>query len=155
MPSFHDSRRHRTGLIDLVWQKMSSDQKIGAPFTLASLPRPINTGTGRTQGSGVCSISGTRKRKRTEISVAVDGEGVLIYSVGNSIQFFRDVSLNNYQASKPTARYVVRFTSSDIFRNVPVLDIPERFINPFGIPIHLCCHCAFHNRREKSDFMLH
>jgi hypothetical protein len=60
---------------------MSFDKEIGSPFTLASLPRPINTTGGRTQAAGVCSISGSKKRKRTEIAVGVDGEGVLIYSV--------------------------------------------------------------------------
>ncbi|KAF2794292.1 hypothetical protein K505DRAFT_304298 [Melanomma pulvis-pyrius CBS 109.77] len=62
---------------------MSFDKEIGAPFTLASLPRPINTTGGRTQAAGVCSISGSKKRKRTEIAVGVDGEGILIYSLQN------------------------------------------------------------------------
>ena len=60
---------------------MSFDKEIGSPFTLASLPRPINTTGGRTQAAGVCSISGSKKRKRTEIALGVDGEGILIYSV--------------------------------------------------------------------------
>ncbi|KAF2004288.1 hypothetical protein P154DRAFT_485457 [Amniculicola lignicola CBS 123094] len=62
---------------------MSFGREIGAPFTLASLPRPLDSTNGRTQASGVCSISGSRKRKRTEIAVGVDGEGILIYSVQN------------------------------------------------------------------------
>lgn len=64
---------------------MSSDKKIGAPFTLASLPRPINTINGRTLAAGVCSISSAKKKKRTEIAVGVDGEGILLYSVGCTI----------------------------------------------------------------------
>jgi hypothetical protein len=94
---------------------MSSEQKIGAPFTLASLPRPINTGTGRTQASGVCSISGTKKRKRTEIVVGVDGEGILIYSVGNSNQFFRDFGSKSSsfktRSSLPRTPYLLRYLS--------------------------------------------
>lgn len=61
---------------------MSFDQPIGAPFTLASLSRPIGSTNGHVHASGVCSISGIKKRKRTEIAVGVDGEGVSIYSVG-------------------------------------------------------------------------
>lgn len=61
---------------------MSSDQEIGAPFTLASLPAAISARDGRTHAASVCSISGTKKRKRTEIAVGLDGEGVSIYSVG-------------------------------------------------------------------------
>jgi len=59
---------------------MSFDKEIGVPFAVASLPRPINP-AGRTQAAGVCTISGSKKRKRTEIAVSVDGEGILIYSV--------------------------------------------------------------------------
>ncbi|KAF2466094.1 uncharacterized protein BDR25DRAFT_294162 [Lindgomyces ingoldianus] len=62
---------------------MSFDKEIEAPFTLASLPRPLQSTDGQTQASGVCSLSGVRKRKRTEIAVGVDGEGVLIYSLQN------------------------------------------------------------------------
>ncbi|USP81965.1 hypothetical protein yc1106_09239 [Curvularia clavata] len=62
---------------------MSSDQPIGAPFTLASLSKPIGSTNGRVHAAGVCSISGIKKRKRTEIAVGVDGEGVSIYSLQN------------------------------------------------------------------------
>ncbi|PSN66301.1 hypothetical protein BS50DRAFT_635441 [Corynespora cassiicola Philippines] len=62
---------------------MSFDKEIGAPYTVASLPKPIDSVNGRTQASGVCSISGAKKRKRTEIAVGVDGEGILIYSLQN------------------------------------------------------------------------
>ncbi|KAF2658886.1 hypothetical protein K491DRAFT_623922 [Lophiostoma macrostomum CBS 122681] len=61
---------------------MSSTAQIGAPFTLASIPKPINAG-GRTQASAVCSITGTKKRKRSEIAVGVDGEGISVYSLQN------------------------------------------------------------------------
>ncbi|EMD65135.1 hypothetical protein COCSADRAFT_141727 [Bipolaris sorokiniana ND90Pr] len=62
---------------------MSSDQPIGAPFTLASLSKPVSSTNGRVHAAGVCSISGIKKRKRTEIAVGVDGEGVSIYSLQN------------------------------------------------------------------------
>jgi hypothetical protein len=61
---------------------MSFDQPIGAPFTLASLSKPIGSTNGHVHAAGVCSLSGIKKRKRTEIAVGVDGEGVSIYSVG-------------------------------------------------------------------------
>jgi hypothetical protein len=60
---------------------MSSDQPIGAPFTLASLSKPISSTNGHVHAAGVCSINGVKKRKRTEIAVGIDGEGVSIYSV--------------------------------------------------------------------------
>lgn len=68
----------------LVWQNTMSSQsqsRIGAPFSLASLPRPGAGTAGRTQAAGVYSISGTNKKKRAEVAVAVDGEGISVYSV--------------------------------------------------------------------------
>ncbi|KAF2111455.1 hypothetical protein BDV96DRAFT_623572 [Lophiotrema nucula] len=62
---------------------MSSDREIGAPFTIASLPHPLDSTNGRTQASSVWSISGAKKRKRTEVAVGVDGEGILVYSLQN------------------------------------------------------------------------
>ncbi|KAF2851431.1 hypothetical protein T440DRAFT_394591 [Plenodomus tracheiphilus IPT5] len=62
---------------------MSSDQSIGAPFTLATLSKPVASTHGRVHAAGVCSISGVKKRKRTEIAVGLDGEGVSIYSLQN------------------------------------------------------------------------
>jgi hypothetical protein len=68
---------------------MSPDQEIGVPFTLASLPHSISCRDGRTHAASVCSISGNKKRKRTEIAVGLDGEGVSIYSVGAHQQLLR------------------------------------------------------------------
>ncbi|KAF1933190.1 uncharacterized protein M421DRAFT_52627 [Didymella exigua CBS 183.55] len=62
---------------------MSSDKEIGAPFTLASLSKPVSSTNGRIHATGVCSISGIKKRKRTEIVVGVEGECISIYSLQN------------------------------------------------------------------------
>lgn len=60
---------------------MSFDKSIGAPFTLATLSKPVSSTNGRAHAAGVCSISGIKKRKRTEVAIGLDGEGVSIYSV--------------------------------------------------------------------------
>jgi hypothetical protein len=60
---------------------MSSKEQIGAPFTLATLSRPVASTNGRIHAASVCSINGIKKRKRTEVAVGLDGEGVSIYSV--------------------------------------------------------------------------
>ncbi|KAF1847174.1 uncharacterized protein K460DRAFT_306091 [Cucurbitaria berberidis CBS 394.84] len=62
---------------------MSFDQAIGTPFTLASLSKPVRSTNGRVHAAGVCSASGVKKRKRTEIVVGLDGEGLSIYSLQN------------------------------------------------------------------------
>ena len=60
---------------------MSSNREIEIPHTLASLQRPIDSANGRTLAAAVYSLSGSKKRKRSEIAVGTDGEGISIYSV--------------------------------------------------------------------------
>lgn len=54
---------------------------IEEPYTIATLPRPLDQEHGRIHPATVSSLSGSRKRKRHEIAVGVDGEGVNIYNV--------------------------------------------------------------------------
>lgn len=60
---------------------MSSGKELEAPHTLASLPKPIDAVNGRTLASTVYSLSAARKRKRSEIAVSVDGDGISIFDV--------------------------------------------------------------------------
>jgi hypothetical protein len=55
---------------------------LDSAFTLASLPHPIDGHHGRILTATVSALSPiSKKRKRSEIAVSVDGEGVNIYSV--------------------------------------------------------------------------
>lgn len=54
---------------------------IEAPYTIASLPSPLDGEHGRTYASPVVGIKESRKRKRHEVAVGIDGEGVNIYNV--------------------------------------------------------------------------
>ena len=54
---------------------------IEPPYTIASLPKPLDRIHGRVQTAPVYGIRGSRKRKRHEIAVGVDGEGVNVYNV--------------------------------------------------------------------------
>ncbi|QGA14247.1 hypothetical protein EYB26_001900 [Talaromyces marneffei] len=51
------------------------------PSVLTQLPRPLQASTGKTQVGEVYSLVESKKRKRYEIAVAVDGEGLNIYNV--------------------------------------------------------------------------
>ncbi|GAD99041.1 conserved hypothetical protein [Paecilomyces variotii No. 5] len=55
--------------------------ELQAPSVLAQLPRPLQGSTGKTQIGEVYSLSDSRKRKRYEVAVAVDGEALNIYNV--------------------------------------------------------------------------
>ena len=52
-----------------------------APYTIASLPKPLDSTNGRTQAAPVYGFRESRKRKRHEVTVGVDGESVNIYNV--------------------------------------------------------------------------
>lgn len=52
------------------------------PYVVASLPRPIDHSSGRYVVGDVYGGSpGTKKRKRSELAVGIDGEGVNLYDV--------------------------------------------------------------------------
>lgn len=62
---------------------MSSKFSLQAPYVVASLPRPIDFSSGRyVVGEVFVGAQGSKKRKRSELVVGVDGEGVNLYDVG-------------------------------------------------------------------------
>lgn len=54
---------------------------IEEPYAIASLPKPLDSQKGRIFCANVYSLSGSKKRKRREVAVGVDGESVSIYNV--------------------------------------------------------------------------
>jgi hypothetical protein len=61
---------------------MSAMFAIEKPSAIATLPSPIDRTTGRYVVSDVYgSAPGSRKRKRPELAVGIDGEGLNIYDV--------------------------------------------------------------------------
>jgi hypothetical protein len=61
---------------------MSADLSIAGLQQLAALPRPLDAATGHIHYADVLNGSSiSRKRKRPEIAIAVDGEGINIYDV--------------------------------------------------------------------------
>lgn len=59
---------------------MSGDAGIETPYTLATLPRSPQKAGGIKAG-GVTSLNGSKKRKRGEVAVSIDGEGINVYKV--------------------------------------------------------------------------
>ena len=52
-----------------------------APSSIASLPRPLDSTHGRIQAAPVYGFRESRKGKRHEVAIGVDGEGVNVYNV--------------------------------------------------------------------------
>ncbi|KAI2636224.1 hypothetical protein GGS26DRAFT_484481 [Hypomontagnella submonticulosa] len=64
---------------------MASHFQIQKPYVLAALPRPLDPTTGRYVVSEVYGCApGSRKRKRHELAVGIDGEAVNIYNVSSA-----------------------------------------------------------------------
>ena len=62
---------------------MSPRLSLQKPYIVASLSRPIDHSNGRYVVGVVHSgAPGSKKRKRSEVVVGVDGEGVNVYDVG-------------------------------------------------------------------------
>jgi len=116
---------------------MSFDQPIGAPFTLASLSKPIGSTNGHVHAAGVCSISGIKKRKRTEIAVGVDGEGVSIYSVGTFFYCEMGYALNPFPAPKSSTRHFLCAAAERNLRGRPVFDLSQRLFEDFDTALYL------------------
>lgn len=121
---------------------MSSDHHpIGAPFTLASLSKPISSTNGHVHAAGVCSISGIKKRKRTEIAVGIDGEGVSIYSV--CTVNLRDMNplLKTFPAPKSATGNFVCAPAKRYSCDRPILDLPQKLCKDTGAPLYLRLTC--------------
>jgi hypothetical protein len=54
---------------------------VEAPYAIATLPKPLDSENGRIHTAPVFSIRQSKKRKRHELAVGIDGEGVNIYNV--------------------------------------------------------------------------
>ncbi|KAI1861131.1 hypothetical protein JX265_009750 [Neoarthrinium moseri] len=64
---------------------MASNFHVQKPYVLTTLPRPLDPSTGRyVVGEVYGTTEGSRKRKRSEVTVGVDGEAVNIYDVSSA-----------------------------------------------------------------------
>lgn len=67
---------------------MSLKFSLQPPYTVATLPQPIDRKDGRyVVGDVHGGAPGTKKRKRSELAVGVDGEGVNLYDVLFAMEF--------------------------------------------------------------------
>ncbi|KAK5118946.1 hypothetical protein LTR62_000157 [Meristemomyces frigidus] len=79
------------------------------PFTIATLPKPLDGESGRTYATPVYSVRAGQKRKRHEVAVGVDGEGVNIYNVqSQSLLTSHALPPRTYICCPPCSVYVGR-----------------------------------------------
>ncbi|KAF7596777.1 hypothetical protein BBP40_000205 [Aspergillus hancockii] len=63
------------------FESISAVMDLQPPSVLAQLPHPLHASKGKTHIGEVYSLSDSKKRKRYEVAVAVDGEAVNIYNI--------------------------------------------------------------------------
>ena len=61
--------------------EMAQQDWIESVYSLTTLPAPLSGKNGLITGSAVSSLSQGKKRKRSEIATAIDGESINLYSV--------------------------------------------------------------------------
>jgi hypothetical protein len=70
-----------------------------APYTIASLPKPLDAENGTIYAAPVFSYRGLKKRKRHEVIVGVDGESLNIYNVRSRESLIPDDILTDFRSS--------------------------------------------------------
>lgn len=103
---------------------MVYEKEIELPHTLATLPRPIDSVNGTICSSCVHSLSGSRKRKRTEVVVGIDGEGANIYNVSQRHRTGK-LLLTVYLDQITSSCGVLPSSSANTIRNHTSFDISE------------------------------
>jgi tRNA(Phe) wybutosine-synthesizing methylase Tyw3 len=58
-------------------------------YTFADIPHDLTSSSGRIRVVDINAITGSKKRKRSEIAVAVDHQGVNIYDVSTLVHSMR------------------------------------------------------------------
>ena len=69
-----------------------------APYTIASFPSPIDKENGSVYTAAVYGIRDSKKRKRHEVVVGVDGESVNIYNVHDMLRAHNIAANSKYRS---------------------------------------------------------
>ena len=66
---------------------------IQKPHIVADIPQDLAGSSGQILATDVYAVAGSKKRKRSEIALAIDGQGIDIYDVIDSLPFsFRQLT---------------------------------------------------------------
>lgn len=95
--------------------------------TFALLPKSLEGDRSKIYTADVNAVVGSRKRKRSEIAVAVDNEGVNLYDVSPDLSS-SGTSILKYPADPvfQSDHHILRF-SPNIFHLLAIFDTLERF----------------------------
>lgn len=108
-----DRQAFSTAVELLTFYAMATAFSIGSPTVITTLPRPIDRSNGRYVVSDVHGGNrGSRKRKRAELAVGVDGEGLSIYDVREIISNGPTVANPQYRQSHQSLSLPMRYLRS-------------------------------------------
>lgn len=80
-----------------------------APYTIATLPKPLDEEHGQIAVAPVYALKGSKKRKRHEVAATVDGEGISIYNVSSMapVSTGRELTILKVQSQALVSNYAV------------------------------------------------
>jgi hypothetical protein len=114
-----------------------SSNEIGAAFTLATLSKPVCSTNGRIHAASVCSLSGIKKRKRTEIAVGLNGEGISIYSVCVRATMRKHLTEIPTAPKSPTRNFL-RSAAKHCLHTCSLLSLSQRLVQDIFAALHIC-----------------
>lgn len=116
---------------------MATAFSIGSPTVIATLPRPIDRSNGRYVVSDVYGGNrGLRKRKRAELAVGVDGEGLSIYDVRERILIKPTVA--NLNIDKVVKAYHFLCAASAVIIHLPAMLCSKKIHQRWSRAANLC-----------------
>lgn len=87
---------------------MSSKFSLQNPYVVAALPRPVDHQKGRyVVGEVYGGLPGSKKRKRAEVAVGIDGEGVNLYDVSARMDWQRIAETQIISNCSPSFRLLL------------------------------------------------
>lgn len=106
---------------------------IHAPYTIAKLPEGPFPGESRIQSADVYSVSGSKRRKRSELAVAIDQSCVNLYDVNTHSCCPLDQSCNGKSGTLIEACYFIPCLSPNrLLLSTMLRQATERWLDKFS-----------------------
>ncbi len=110
-------------------------------YTLTEVPQNLTGSNARILTANVFSVTGSRKRKRSELAVAIDGQGIRIYDVRTYVINTTLYRLMEHLGSNLQASYILCcITSSRVHLSAVFNTSSKARVGPFSKT-----HVLFHH----------
>lgn len=97
-----------------------------APYSIASIPRPIDGVNGQVHAAPVYGVRESKKRKRHEVVVGVDGESVNIYNVKNMQKAYATITDDSIRSNLNESSHLTHYLLNPTYAVRHLRYIPEQ-----------------------------